>query len=221
MLEVRGLVVRYGSAVALDGVDLEVGRGEMVALVGPNGAGKSTLFNAIAGVVPAAAGSVRVEGRVAQVPEGRQLFSELSVEDNLRLGAWRAARREPERVYELFPKLRDLRRRPAWTLSGGEQQMVAVGRALMAEPDLLAVDELSLGLAPMVVDDLAAHLVRLNRESGLTVLLIEQNARLALDLCGRAYVLEAGRIAMSGPSAELRQTEAVHRAYLGGAVEAG
>jgi branched-chain amino acid transport system ATP-binding protein len=218
VLEVRGLVVRYGSATALDGVDLEVARGEMVALVGPNGAGKTTLFNAIAGVVPATAGSILNEGRLGMVPEGRQLFAELSVDDNLRLGAWRAKSRDPRRIYELFPKLAEMRDRPALTLSGGEQQMVAIGRALMADPEVLAVDELSLGLAPMIVDSLADHLTRLNREEGVALLLIEQNARLALDICPRAYVLEAGRIALSGPSAELRRTEAVQRAYLGGGV---
>ncbi len=218
MLEVRELVVRYGSAVALDGVSLEVGEGEMVALVGPNGAGKTTLVNAISGLVPVAAGSIRLEGTLAHVPEGRQLFPDLSVEDNLRLGGWVSGRRDPVQIYELFPKLRDLRRRPAWTLSGGEQQMVAVGRALMAEPQLLAVDELSLGLAPLVVEDLARHLVELNRSRGMAVLLIEQNARLALDICERGYVIEAGRMAISGTCAVLRQNEAVQRSYLGGAV---
>ena len=155
MLEVRDLVVRYGSAVALDGVSLEVHEGEMVALVGSNGAGKTTLVNAISGMLPVAAGSIRLEGSVSQVPEGRQLFGDLSVEDNLRLGGWISGRRDPAHVYELFPKLRDLRRRPAWTLSGGEQQMLAVGRALMAEPRLLAVADLTLRLAPLPVSELA------------------------------------------------------------------
>jgi branched-chain amino acid transport system ATP-binding protein len=143
----------------------------------------------------------------------------MTVEDNLRLGAWRVRDRDPARVYDLFPPLRELRRRLAGTLSGGEQQMVAVGRALMGQPDLLAVDELSLGLAPMVVDDLAEHLSSLNRERGMSVLLVEQNARLALDLCPRAYVLEAGRIASSGTSAELARSAAVRAAYLGGAAD--
>jgi branched-chain amino acid transport system ATP-binding protein len=218
MLEVIDIVVRYGSATALDGVSLEVERGEMVALIGPNGAGKTTLLNAICGLLRPAAGQVRLVGRVAQVPEGRQLFADMTVEDNLRLGAWSVRQRDPERVYGLFPRLPELRRRLAGTLSGGEQQMVAVGRALMAQPDLLAVDELSLGLAPQVVDDLADHLVRLNRDSGTSVLLVEQNARLALELCSRAYVLEAGRVALHGPSAELAESEAVRAAYLGGAV---
>jgi branched-chain amino acid transport system ATP-binding protein len=217
VLDVVQLIVRYGQATALDGVSLHVDRGEMVALVGPNGAGKTTLLNTICGVLTPVAGAVRLEGRVAQVPEGRQLFADMSVEDNLRLGAWRVRNRDPRRVYELFPRLMDMRSRMAGTLSGGEQQMVAVGRALMAEPDLLAVDELSLGLAPMVVDDLAAHLVDLNRSRRLSVLLVEQNARLALSLCARAYVLEAGRIALSGASAELASSPGVQAAYLGGA----
>jgi branched-chain amino acid transport system ATP-binding protein len=147
------------------------------------------------------------------------LFADMTVEDNLRLGAWRVRSRDPARVYGLFPRLAEMRHRLAGTLSGGEQQMVAVGRALMATPDLLAVDELSLGLAPLVVDDLAEHLVRLNRESGMAVLLVEQNARLALDLCPRAYVLEAGRVALEGPSTELSESAAVRAAYLGGAMD--
>ena len=219
LLDVADLVVRYGQATALDGVSVRVGRGEMVALVGPNGAGKTTLLNAICGLLPAAAGACVLRGRVAQVPEGRQLFADMSVEDNLRLGAWTVRHRDPSRIYELFPQLADLRRRQAGTLSGGEQQMVAVGRALMARPDLLAVDELSLGLAPLVVDGLADHLRRLNREAGMAVLMVEQNARLALDLCPRAYVLETGRIVASGPAAELSRSAAVRAAYLGGAMD--
>ena len=219
LLRVTDLVVKYGAAVALDGVALEVRRGEMVALVGPNGAGKTTLLNTVSGIVRPAAGRVELAGRVAQVPEGRQLFGELSVEDNLRVGAWSVRQRDPAPIYELLPQLRELRGRAAATLSGGEQQMVAVGRALMARPDLLAIDELSLGLAPMVVRTLVEHIRRLNAESGTAVLLVEQNARLALDICPRAYVLEAGRVALAGPSDELRETEAVQAAYLGGAVE--
>ena len=219
MLDVHDLVVRYGAATALDGVSLRVERGEMVALIGPNGAGKSTLLNTICGLLKPASGMCRLGGRVAQVPEGRQLFAEMNVEDNLRLGAWTIRDRDPDRAFALFPPLRRLRRRVAGTLSGGEQQMVAVGRALMARPDLLAVDELSLGLAPMVVDDLAEHLVRLNRDEGMAVLLVEQNARLALELCPRAYVLEAGRIVLSGLSAALATNPAVQAAYLGAALD--
>jgi branched-chain amino acid transport system ATP-binding protein len=216
VIEVRDLVVRYGFATALDGVSLDVAAGEMVALVGPNGAGKSTLVNSLSGVLRPAAGSVRVDGRLAVVPEGRQLFGGLTVEDNLRLGAWRSRRRDPARVYELFPDLARIRRQQASTLSGGQQQMVAVGRALMADPDVLAVDELSLGLAPMVVGNLARHLRELNRQRGVAVLLIEQHARLAFDLCPRAYVLEAGRIVAAGPCEELADSPEVARAYLGG-----
>lgn len=220
MLDVSGVVVRYGQATALDGVSLSVGRGEMVALVGPNGAGKSTLVNTLSGIVAPAAGTVRLDGRLAQVPEGRQLFAELSVADNLRLGAWRVrrdrARRDPARVYEVLPDLRAMAGQRAGTLSGGQQQMVAVGRALMADPDILAIDELSLGLGPLIVADLARHLRELNADRGTAVLLIEQNARLAFDLCRRAYVLEAGRVTAAGPSAELAESPEVARAYLGG-----
>ncbi|HEV7664079.1 MAG TPA: ABC transporter ATP-binding protein [Chloroflexota bacterium] len=216
MLDVHDLVVRYGQATALDGVSLRVERGEMVALIGPNGAGKTTLLNTVCGLLHPSGGGFQLAGRVAQVPEGRQLFADMTVEDNLKLGAWTIRSRDPARVYALFPRLPELRRRLAGTLSGGEQQMVAVGRALMAQPDLLAVDELSLGLAPMVVEDLAEHLVQLNRETGMAVLLVEQNARLALDLCPRAYVLETGRIALSGASVDLERSPAVQAAYLGG-----
>ena len=219
MLEIHDLVVRYGQATALDGVSLEVGNGEMVALIGPNGAGKTTLLNTISGLLSPAGGGYRLEGRIAQVPEGRQLFASMTVEDNLRLGAWKAPDRDTRRIYDLFPPLLSMRRRLAGTLSGGEQQMVAVGRALMAQPDLLAVDELSLGLAPMIVDSLASHVRTLNRDAGMAVLLVEQNARLALDLCRRAYVLEAGRIVAGGPSDELAQSPAVRAAYLGGAMD--
>jgi branched-chain amino acid transport system ATP-binding protein len=218
-IEIRDLVVRYGAATALDEVSLTVGAGEMVALVGPNGAGKSTLVNTVSGILRPAAGTVRVHGRLAHVPEGRQLFGDLTVEDNLRLGAWRAASRDPAPVYEVLPGLARLRRQRAGSLSGGEQQMVTVGRALMARPTVIAVDELSLGLAPMVVRDLARHIAELNAAQGMAVLLIEQNARLAFDLCGRAYVLEAGRMVAEGPSAELARSPDVARAYLGGQIE--
>ena len=220
LLEVRDLVVRYGQATALDGISLSLERAEMVALIGPNGAGKTTLLNTISGLLSAATGFYRLDGRLAQVPEGRQLFADMTVEDNLRLGAWGRPSKDPGPVLEVFPALVPLRRRIAGTLSGGEQQMVAVGRALMAQPDLLAVDELSLGLAPLVVQSLGEHLRTLNRSRGMAVLLVEQNARMALDLCPRAYVLEAGRITLAGGAAELRQNPAVQAAYLGGAAQA-
>jgi branched-chain amino acid transport system ATP-binding protein len=221
MLRVDELVVRYGQATALDGVSLHVDAGEMVALVGPNGAGKSTLVNTLSGIVHQAGGTVRIDGRLAQVPEGRQLFGELSVADNLRLGAWRAGRdaRDPTRIYDVLPDLAELAGRAASTLSGGQQQMVAVGRALMANPDILAVDELSLGLAPIVVAELVGHLRDLNDHHGMAVLLIEQNARLAFDICQRGYVLEGGHITAEGSCAELAESPRVARAYLGGLTE--
>jgi branched-chain amino acid transport system ATP-binding protein len=218
MIEVRDLVVRYGPATALDDVSLSVGAGEMVALIGPNGAGKSTLVNTLSGILKPAAGTVTVNGRLAHVPEGRQVFGDLTVEDNLRLGGRRYRERDTAPVHAVLPRLAELKHRRAGTLSGGEQQMVAVGRALMSRPDVLAVDELSLGLAPLVVADLVTHLRELNEQRGLAVLLIEQNARLALDLCTRAYVLEAGRIVAEGPSGELARDERVAAAYLGGVV---
>ena len=249
LLEVDGVSVSYGRAVAVDRVSLRLDAGERVTLIGPNGAGKTSLLNAICGVVKPAAGRVRIDGRdvtgatpgrlvslgVTQVPEGRQVFPTLSVEANLMLGAYgRWSRggtfvglvrylaaghqisRQLERIYELLPKLRALRKRPAGFTSGGEQQMLAVGRALMAEPRLLAIDELSLGLAPLIVDELASFLRELNETSGVAILLVEQNALLALDLCTRAYVLETGRCRASGDSAQLREDKLVEAAYLGG-----
>jgi len=221
MLTVEDLVVRYGAATALDGVTITVGPAEMVALIGPNGAGKSTLVNTLSGIIKPAAGTVRVTGGLAQVPEGREVFADLTVDDNLRLGGWRNGRhgRDTSHIYAVLPELARVRRQRAGRLSGGQQQMVAVGRALMARPDILVIDELSLGLAPLVVADLARHLRDLNVERGLAVLLIEQNARLALDLCSRAYVLEAGRIVAAGRSADLAGDARVAAAYLGGGVE--
>jgi branched-chain amino acid transport system ATP-binding protein len=252
LLEIDDLVVRYGPAVAVDGVSLSLAAGERVALIGPNGAGKTSLLNAVCGLVRPAGGRVRVAGRdltghspgevvragLTQAPEGRQVFPSLTVEANLLLGAYGrefrhelvsatlrfAARRTAiverlERLYELIPQLRELRARPAGRTSGGEQQMVAIGRALMAEPRLLAVDELSLGLAPLIVQTLAEFLVRLNEEEGVALLLVEQNAALAFDLCPRAYVLEAGRLVLEGTSAELRRDEVVRHAYLGGGLD--
>jgi branched-chain amino acid transport system ATP-binding protein len=218
LLTVTNLVVRYGAATALDGVSLIVDRAEMVALIGPNGAGKSTLVNTLSGIIKPAGGTVRLVGRLAHAPEGREVFGSLTVDDNLRLGGWRNGRRgrDTAHIYEVLPELGRLRRQRAGRLSGGQQQMVAVGRALMARPDLLAIDELSLGLAPLVVADLARHLRTLNTEEGLAVLLIEQNARLALELCSRAYVLEAGQVVMAGPSADLAADPRLAAAYLGG-----
>lgn len=218
MIDVTDLVVSYGTATALDHVTLSVRQGEMVALLGPNGAGKSTLANTLAGILAPVSGTVRVGGRLALIPEGRQLFPDMTVADNLALGGWRSGQRDPSAVYDLLPRLAELAGRRAGVLSGGEQQMVAFGRAMMARPEALVVDELSLGLAPTVTADLAAHLAELNREHGLTVLLIEQNARLAFELCHRAYVLESGRLVAEGESAELAEDPRVASAYLGGAI---
>jgi branched-chain amino acid transport system ATP-binding protein len=231
MLEVTGLEARYGRIPALKGIDLRVGAGELVALVGANGAGKSTLLRALSGV-QAASGQVLFEKenlekatperRVAlgllHVPEGRQVFGPLCVEDNLRLGAYRrgrAARAQSlERVYALFPVLAERRRHAAGTLSGGQQQMLAIGRALMGEPRLLLLDEPSMGLAPRLVAEIFAC-VRALRDAATAVLLVEQNARAALAIADRGYVLETGRIVMTGTGDELAADAGVRAAYLG------
>ena len=232
MLQVEGLRSSYGRIEALHGISLDVAAGEIIALLGANGAGKTTLIRAISGVQPISAGWVRFEGRpierfapharvalgIAQVPEGRQLFAPLAVEDNLKLGAWtrRAADTEAElaAVYELFPVLAERRRSVAGTLSGGQQQMLAIGRALMAKPRLLLLDEPSMGLAPMLVEQIFEVVGGLKR-SGLTVLLVEQNARAALAIADRAYVLETGRITASGRAADISVDPRVRAAYLG------
>jgi branched-chain amino acid transport system ATP-binding protein len=232
VLSVEQVRSRYGRIEALHGVSIEVGRGEIVTLLGANGAGKSTLMRAISGVQPISAGRIRFDDRplegvssharvargIAQVPEGRQVFAPLSVEDNLRLGAWsrRHARLDAELayVYELFPVLASRRRISAGMLSGGEQQMLAIGRALMAKPRLLLLDEPSMGLAPMLVEQIL-DVVRGLKQAGLTVLLVEQNARAALAIADRGYVIETGRIATSGSSDELLADAQVQAAYLG------
>jgi branched-chain amino acid transport system ATP-binding protein len=232
MLSIEKLVSGYRRIEALHGVSLEVRPGEVVTLIGANGAGKSTLLRAISGVQPVSAGSIRFDGRnierlpaharvalgIAQVPEGRQLFLPLSVEDNLRLGAWsrRGAdlRADLARIYDMFPMLASMRATLAGALSGGQQQMLAIGRALMARPRLLLLDEPSLGLAPMLVEQILQTVRTLNEE-GLTVLLIEQNARAALAIADRAYVLETGRITVSGTAAEIQSDRRVAEAYLG------
>jgi branched-chain amino acid transport system ATP-binding protein len=220
MLHIRDLVLAYGAATALDGVSLDVEAGEMVALVGPNGAGKTTTLNAVSGLLPTAAGTIEIAGRSAQVPEGRQMFADLSVDDNLRLGAWRMPRRErdTDRVYAVLPDLLPLRRRRAGLLSGGQQQMVAIGRALMARPDILLIDELSLGLAPLIAARLIEHLRAVNRDEGTTILLVEQEVDLAFDLCSRAYVLEAGRVVAEGSTEALRADPQLAAIYLGTAM---
>jgi branched-chain amino acid transport system ATP-binding protein len=215
VITVEDLVVRYGSATALDGVSLNVQAGEMVALVGANGSGKSTLLKALSGVVPRASGRLRIEGTFAHVPEGRQLFPDLTVEDNLVLGAFQHRDRDTAWVYAIFPELVRTRKQRAGTLSGGQQQMVAIARGLMGRPKVLAIDEMSLGLAPLIVKSLAKTLRAINREEGLSVLLVEQSARLALSLCSRAYVLESGRVVADGPSTVLAQSTHIQSAYLG------
>jgi branched-chain amino acid transport system ATP-binding protein len=233
VLEIQDLEAAYGDVRALSGVTLTVRPGEMVALLGPNGAGKSTLLKVIAGLLTPRAGSVRWEGQdlrpvgahlivergVALVPEGRRLFGSMTVEENLELGAFAPRARSQkqsslERVFTLFPVLRERRRAVVQTLSGGQQQMVAVGRALMASPRLLMLDEPSLGIAPRLVASIFEALVEINR-SGVTVFLVEQNVQAALTLAHRGYVLESGRIVGQGTGAELLQDAHVRRAYLG------
>ena len=232
MLSVEQVRSSYGRIEALHGVSIAVGRGEIVTLLGANGAGKSTLMRAISGVQQISAGRIRFDDRplegvsgharvalgIAQVPEGRQVFAPLSVEDNLRLGAWprRNARLDAElaSVYELFPVLASRRRISAGMLSGGEQQMLAIGRALMAKPRLLLLDEPSMGLAPILVEQIL-DVVRGLKQAGLTVLLVEQNARAALAIADRGYVIETGRIATSGSAVELLADARVQAAYLG------
>ena len=232
LLRVEALEAAYGSVRALRGVDLEVRSGELVALVGSNGAGKSTLLRALSGVHPALAGRVlyrgadvtrapvheRVAGGIILVPEGRQVFGILTVEDNLRLGAHTRPRQEMDdgldRVFHLFPVLAERRRQRAGTLSGGEQQMLAIGRGLMGRPTLLLLDEPSMGLAPRLVAALFEVIVSL-RAGGVTMLLVEQNAHAALSIADRGYVLETGRITLEGPGPELLGAEAVRAAYLG------
>jgi branched-chain amino acid transport system ATP-binding protein len=231
LLELEGVEARYGPIRALQGVSIAVGEGEVVALLGANGAGKTTTLRAVSGTVRRT-GRISFAGRrlerrspeavaragIAHVPEGRGTFAELSVRENLRLGAWTRRGRlrgEQERVLGHFPALADRTGQAAGTLSGGEQQMLALARALMARPRLLMLDEPSLGLAPLVVASIFSILRRLNEEEGLAVLLVEQNATLALEAASNAYVLEVGRVALSGPSADLRAHESVRRSYLG------
>jgi len=233
MLEARSLDVAYGDAPALRDVSLSVGAGELVAVVGPNGAGKTTLVNAIARLLPIRSGSLRLEDEdvttiaakdlcrrgVAMIPEGRRLFAGMTVEENLEIGCYRRdARRfrleNLERVYGMFPVLRQRRRQAAGTLSGGQQQMVAIGRALMACPRLLLIDEPSLGLAPSIVEQVFT-VIRDIHAGGASILLIEQNAAQALAIADRAYVLEGGRIVSEGPPAKLLQQKHIREAYLG------
>jgi branched-chain amino acid transport system ATP-binding protein len=233
MLEVKDLHVSYGGIRALRGVNLEVPDGKIVTLIGANGAGKSTLLRTISGLVKAESGSITYDGKeilgmpinkilelgIAQVPEGRRVFTNLSVLENLKIGAYlrkdkAGIQKDIEWVYELFPRLQERSWQMAGTLSGGEQQMLAVGRALMSRPKLMMMDEPSLGLAPLVVKGIFEIIREINRQ-GVTVLLIEQNANMALKTADLAYVLETGEITLHGTGAELLTNEAVKRAYLG------
>jgi branched-chain amino acid transport system ATP-binding protein len=233
LLDVRGLVAGYNGRDVLHGIDLSIAPGEFVCIIGANTAGKTTLLRALSRFVPRAGGVIRFEGHdlmrlathdlaalgIAHVPEGRQIFPDMSVAENLALGAF-AARRSGniadrmESVLTLFPRLRERHGQSAGTLSGGEQQMVAVGRALMSRPKLLMLDEPSHGLAPRVIEEMHEAFVSINR-GGTTILLVEQNVAMALDLASRGYVLESGRITLTGTSAELRANDAVRTAYLG------
>jgi ABC-type branched-subunit amino acid transport system ATPase component len=239
MLSVSGLTAGYGASAVLHGIDLEVGPGMTVALIGPNGAGKTTCMRTLSGMLRPRAGAILLEGRdiagipasrlatlgMAHVPEGRRVFAPLSVEDNLLLGGYAhlpklagyrpRAKADLERVYALFPRLAERRRQQAGTLSGGEQQMLAIGRALMSRPRLLLLDEPSMGLAPVMVQEVFATIARLRGE-GTTILLVEQFAESALKLADYAYVMEGGRIAVAGRAAELAADRRITEVYLGG-----
>jgi len=230
LLELHNVEARYGPVKALHGVSLEVGDGELVAVLGANGAGKTTTLRAISGTVRSSGDVVfagkklsrrpeaTARGGIAHVPEGRGTFSELSVWENLRLGAY--ARRanvkeEARRVYKFFPRLEGRHDQQAGTLSGGEQQMLALGRAMMARPKLLLLDEPSLGLAPLMVNQIFEALARMKSDDGMSVLVVEQNANLALEYAARAYLLEVGNVVVEGTSDELRANESVRKSYLG------
>lgn len=233
MLQVQDLRVAYGDIEALHGVSLDVAEGEIVTLIGANGAGKSTTLRAISGLVRARSGRILFRGQeitrtpahrivalgIGHVPEGRKIFTEMTVQENLELGAYiadpRRFREDLEAVFERFPRLRERRLQSAATLSGGEQQMLALGRALMLRPRLLLLDEPSMGLSPRLVQEIFGIIAELN-QAGTTILLVEQNAAMALSIAHRAYVLETGRVVLHGPARELQNHPAVRAAYLGG-----
>lgn len=235
MLEIKDLVVNYGSIAALHGISIKVEQGSIVTLVGANGAGKSTTLRTISGIVKAAAGSVTFNGElitneppheivargIAQSPEGRMVFANLTVMENLRMGAYLRSDKagigkDLEYIFSIFPRLKEREWQAAGTLSGGEQQMLAIGRALMSKPKCLMLDEPSLGIAPLLVKTIFQKIVEINKELGLTILLVEQNANLALEVSHYGYVLETGKIILEDTSAALRQNEEVRAAYLGG-----
>ena len=234
MLRIADLHVYYGAIHALKGLSLEVKEGEIVTLIGANGAGKSTTLRTISGLIAPKSGTVAFEGRniagtgaheivrlgLSQVPEGRRIFAEMTVLENLELGAFIRSDKDGiaddmEMVFERFPRLKERRTQQAGTLSGGEQQMLAMGRALMSRPRLLLLDEPSMGLAPLLIKEIFSIIVDINR-AGTTILLVEQNANMALSIANRAYVLETGRITLSGDAKELAASEDVRKAYLGG-----
>ncbi|NLJ64302.1 MAG: ABC transporter ATP-binding protein [Christensenellaceae bacterium] len=234
MLKIEGLHAAYGSTKVLNGIDLDIAEGQIITIVGSNGAGKTTLLSCISGLIPYT-GSItfrgesissnvgsdeRVKRGIIQVPEGRQVFAEFSVLNNLKMGAYTLPRNEKiapmlEEIYKLFPRLNERKNQKAGSLSGGEQQMLALGRALLSKPQLLMLDEPSMGLAPVVVIDIFKTIRKLN-ERGISILLVEQNAKLALKVADYAYVMENGRISLSGVASEIAEDEKVRAAYLGG-----
>ena len=233
MLEVNNLNVFYGAIHALKGISLTVGDGELVSLIGANGAGKTTTLHAISGLLPIASGSIMLDGKdlqkvpshkiislgLAHVPEGRHVFARMTVEENLRMGAYiqrdqKSIQKNLDKVYEYFPRLKERWKQLAGTLSGGEQQMLATGRALMTDPTIVLMDEPSMGLSPLLVKEIFSIIETLHR-NGITILLVEQNAKMALAVSDRAYVLETGTISMSGKAEELANDDRVRKAYLG------
>jgi len=238
MLKIKNINTYYGKVHALKNISIHLKQGEIVTLIGANGAGKTTILNSISAVTPPSTGQILFDDQdlagfgpdrivklgICQVPEGRQVFKPLSVEDNLELGAYlryqgregrNAIRKDLEDMYTLFPRLHERRKQAAGTLSGGEQQMLAMGRALMARPRLLLLDEPSMGLAPLVVQEIFRVIEQLRRERGTTVLLVEQNAKAALKMADRGYVLETGKVVLEGVASELLENKEVQRAYLG------
>lgn len=234
VLEINGLNVYYGNIHAIKDVSLKVEEGEIVSLIGANGAGKTTTLQTISGIIRPKTGTILFNGKditkerahnivkmgIAQVPEGRRVFSQLSVSDNVRLGAFtvkdtaEGLKANRKRFYDIFPRMRERKQQLAGTLSGGEQQMLAMGRAVMSRPKLLILDEPSMGLSPLFVKEIFKTIVELNKK-GTTILLVEQNARMALSIADSAYVIETGRIGMEGPAKELAENEDVKKAYLG------
>ncbi len=232
LLEVQDLHTYYGNIAALKGISLEVNEGEVVTLIGSNGAGKSTTLRSISGLTPPREGTIKFDGKeigetapqeivrlgISQAPEGRRCFSRMSVRENLELGAYlrrdERIRDDLDRVYDLFPRLKEREKQKAGTMSGGEQQMLAIGRALMSNPRLLLLDEPAMGLAPVLVERIYETIAEINRQ-GTTILLVEQNANFALDVSKRGYVLETGTVALTDESSALRQNPEVQKAYLG------